>query len=74
MQRNFAYIHKDGCGMPGFYLRRKPCAWQSLADIQVELAHHGRRYPEQGMPCSTCGKVLNGDDGCLDRSYIEALH
>lgn len=58
-RRNFAYLHKDGCGGPAFYLATRPKLGDPVPRASEVILPNGA-HPVPGRPiaCGTCGERL----------------
>lgn len=57
--RNFAYIHRDGCGGIAFYMEGKPVSGSPLpASSDVELPNGERPAPCSLIVCGSCRRPL----------------
>lgn len=70
MQRNYAYIHRDGCGLPAFYLAKRP---KSLSEALIEMPEGQQRDLRTDVKCGSCNKPLIDEHGCMDRNYVVAV-
>lgn len=79
MQRNFAYVHKNGCGKAAFYMEAEPVPGGPVPGSRDVLLPDGTHpLPFSAMRCGSCGKMLTGGAGglfvsALKTAYVEAV-
>jgi hypothetical protein len=59
MVRNFAYLHREGCGSPAFFLQRRPKPGEPVPPShEIAYADGSHPAPNGQLRCGSCGGAV----------------